>query len=70
MRLGIQGNRYCGVASRSRVDEYGHIIETDADRPLLLKWRESSKLKIKENFGLSPNSLADYGRTLVGFSNR
>ena len=47
-----------------------YIFEADASRPHLLKRRESTNLEIKENFGLSPNTLADYGRTLAGFSNR
>jgi len=47
-----------------------HVFEADAGRPELLKRRESTNLEIKENFGLSPNALEDYGRTLAGFSNR
>lgn len=47
-----------------------YIFEADAGRPHLLKRRESTNLEIKENFGLSPNTLADYGRTLAAFSNR
>ena len=47
-----------------------HIFENDAARPNLLRRRESTSLEFKENFGLSPTNLEDYGRTLARFSNR
>lgn len=47
-----------------------HLLEADADRPTLLKRRESKTLELKVSFGLGEDSKVDYARTMAAFTNR
>ncbi|MDA1347351.1 MAG: putative DNA binding domain-containing protein [Chloroflexi bacterium] len=51
-------------------DRLTHLFELDSTRPDRLRRRESSTLEFKRNFGLSSDSLAEYGKTMAAFSNR
>ncbi|MCL4283479.1 MAG: putative DNA binding domain-containing protein [Fimbriimonadaceae bacterium] len=46
------------------------LLEADADRPTLLKRRESKTLELKVGFGMSEESKVDYARTMAAFANR
>lgn len=58
------------MADPFNAESLAHLLEPDADRPELLKRRESKTLELKANFSLSDDAKVDYARTMAAFANR